>query len=417
MGRFLDTILQAQFDASVDLNFIKKLYDFLKPEELKEEFTKRAEPLNKTRAVKANFDKFYVNAIAHYLTNVYGLDNKISKTFVHPSGSTVNVKSVSKYLKSLKYNRFSQNIIRKLEKYDGGYIATFQSGLQRDLGIKELLRFISKSHLVGERTVFLTDYNDNYASTTPVTQLVSFADKLTTSVGAEVSLSQSEKILTLTQTNQDDWVLVQSGNLNGSTILFNGVEKVATFQLLTDQWFNKYGLTGCLNFYNPKFPNTIIEVVAGVCEDSIIIVNSMGTIDSILVTGAFADALDINFSIIDISRVDIDNAGNDCLDVGGGSYQVGITVLINYDDKGVSVGEVSTLFAKGVELSSIDIGVSSKDLSKVEILDAQFKDVAVCIEVIQKKQEFGGAWLQVSNLECDGIIEVDKHSEFKKSLQ
>ena len=143
----------------------------------------------------------------------------------------------------------------------------------------------------------------------------------------------------------------------------------------------------------------------------------MGTIDSILVTGAFADALDINFSIIDISRVDIDNAGNDCLDVGGGSYQVGITVLINYDDKGVSVGEVSTLFAKGVELSSIDIGVSSKDLSKVEILDAQFKDVAVCIEVIQKKQEFGGAWLQVSNLECDGIIEVDKHSEFKKSLQ
>ena len=100
----------------------------------------------------------------------------------------------------------------------------------------------------------------------------------------------------------------------------------------------------------------------------------------------------------------------------GGSYQVDKMVLMNCKDKGVSVGEGSTLFAKGVELSIVDTGVSSKDSTKVKILDAQFKDVAVCIEVKQKKQEFGGASLKVVNLECDGIVEVDKHSVFKEGL-
>ena len=152
------------------------------------------------------------------------------------------------------------------------------------------------------------------------------------------------------------------------------------------------------------------------CEDSVNIVNSTGLIGSILVSGAFADALDIDFSTVDISQVSIDNAGNDCLDVSFGNYKIGLINLLNCDDKGVSVGEGSTLSAKEMHLSGANIGVSSKDLSKVEILNAKFKNVAVCIEVIQKKQEFGGAALQVGNLDCDGIIEVDKHSEFKAGL-
>jgi hypothetical protein len=313
----------------------------------------------------------------------------------------------------LKTTKISQKIISKLEKSPGGYLATFQSGLQKYLSIKEVSRVITKNHLDNERTVFLGDYVDNPEWKTPVTKVVSFAEKLTTSAGVKVSVSVSDKVLTLTQTNQDDWVLIQSGDLNGWKILFNGVETVTNSKLLTDQRFNKYGLSGCLNLYDSKFQNTIIEVVGGGCEDSVNIITSTGSIDSISVSGAFADALDIDFSVIRISKVNIQDAGNDCLDVSGGRYQVDVMFLINCDDKGVSVGEGSTLFAKGVELNSANIGVSSKDLSQVEILDAQFKDVTVCIEIMQKKQEFGGASLMVANLKCAGIVDVDKNSVYK----
>ncbi len=68
-------------------------------------------------------------------------------------------------------------------------------------------------------------------------------------------------------------------------------------------------------------------------------------------------------------------------------------------------------------MSSAEIGVSSKDLSKVEILEARFKDVNVCVEVMQKKQEFGGGHLLIENLECDGVAEVDKHSLYEAGLQ
>ena len=52
--------------------------------------------------------------------------------------------------------------------------------------------------------------------------------------------------------------------------------------------------------------------------------------------------------------------------------------------------------------------------SNVEILDVQIENSNVCIEVKQKKQEFGGAFMLVGKLRCNGVTEVDKNSTFKK---
>jgi len=410
-------LLLTQLDAAIDRSFVDNIADLLNSKKLKLDFTKRAEPLNKLRFQKVNFDKFYDNAIAQYLSNVQVLNDETSKISVRRSSFTLNERSISNYLESLKSNKFSQNIIRKLRETANGYTATFQSGLQADLSIEEVARLIAKNNLHGERTVFLGDYVGNREPIAPITRTVGFADNLTVSAGVKMSISQAEKKITLTQTNQDDWVLIQSGDLNGWEISFIGIRKVIDSELSTDQRFNKYGLTGCLNFYNSKFQNTKINVVGGVCEDSVNIINSTGSIDAILVSDAFADALDIDFSSISMSQVSINNAGNDCLDVSGGNYKIRLIELMNCDDKGISVGEGSTLSAKEVLLRSANIGVASKDLSQVKILDAKFENVAVCIEVKQKKQEFGGAALHVGNFECDGIVEVDKHSEFKAGLQ
>ena len=411
---FANELLKKQLKFDISPNFIKRIQKVLKSEKLKKEFIKRAETLNDTQFLKVDFGEFYNNAIVNYMSNIQLLNNKTSIIFDKTSDISLSKSPIPIYLDALRNTTVDQKIIRKLKQSTDGYIGTFQSGSRKSLSIKDISDIIVRNQLDEERTVFLGDYVKSKETIPSVIKLTNFLGKLTTSKGVEVIVSQSDKTMTFKQTNQDDWVLIQSGDLTGWNFFFYGVEKKTNSQLLNDQRFNELGLTGCLNFYESKFQNTKIEVVGGICEDSVNIVASKGLIDSITIESAFADALDIDFSKINISKVNIQNAGNDCLDFSSGSYQVDTSTLIDCADKGISVGEGSTFFAKEIKLINASIGVSSKDFSNVEILDVQIENSNVCIEVKQKKQEFGGAFMLVGKLRCNGVTEVDKNSTFKK---
>ena len=417
MNITLNSILSKGFTTNIAPNFIDKIANLSNFGELRVEFSRRAEPLNKSKILEVNFDKFFDDAVAQYFKNVQFLGKKITNMLTDLNENKMDGKSMLTFIQSSRNLGVSQNLIRKLEALNEGYTATFQSGNKQNLSIKDVSRVIARNNLDGERTVFLGNNLNNDLQTNVIYHPVRFAKKLTTSAGVEVNVSESEKILTFTQKKENDWVLIQSGELSGWKIQFNGIQKANNSKLMTDQRFNQNGLTGCINFYKSNFQNITIKVVGGVCEDSINIINSTGSIKSVSVDGSFADAIDIDFSIIDIAQIYVNDAGNDCFDVSGGSYRVSNIYLSNCSDKGVSVGEGSTLFATAIELNSAYIGVSSKDLSKVEIKEARFKDVNVCVEAMQKKQEFGGGYLLVENLECDGIVEVDKHSLYEAGLR
>ena len=412
-----NSILSKGFTTNIAPNFIDKITNLSNPGELKAMFSERAEPLNKSKILKVNFDKFFDDSVAQYIENVQFLIKKITNMLTDVNENEMDKKSTLTFTQFLKNSGISQNTIQKLEILNEGYLATFESGKKQHLTTKDVSRVLSRSKLDGERTVFLDSNLSNDVQTNVIYHPVRFAKKLTTSAGVEVRVSESEKIVTFTQKKENDWVLIQSGDFSGWKIQFNGIQKTNNSKLLTDQRFNQNGLTGCINFYKSNFQNTTINVVGGVCEDSINIINSHGALKSVSVNGAFADAIDIDFSTIDISQIYVNNAGNDCFDVSGGSYQFSNAYLSNCSDKGVSVGEGSTLFATAIDLNSAYIGVSSKDFSKVEILESQFKDVNFCVEAMQKKQEFGGGSLLIENIECDGILEVDQHSLYKVGLQ
>ena len=416
IGRPLDTILSAGFSDNVSPNFIDKIADLLNSEVLRAEFSDRVRAFNKSKISKVNFENFFNDAIAQYFENVQYLDNKITNMLTDLNENKMNRESKLNFLEAVKSSGVSQNHIQKLEVLDGKYIATFHSGNQQTISIKDVSKVISRNNLNGERTVFIGNNSYNELQKNVINHPVSFAKKLTMSAGVEVRVSETEKILTFIQKKENDWVLIHSGEFNGWKIEFNGIQKTNNSKLLTNQRFNQNGITGCINFYKSNFQNTTIKVSGGVCEDSINIINSSGALKSVSVDSAFADAIDIDFSIIDISEIYVVDAGNDCFDVSGGSYRVSNIYLNNCLDKGVSVGEGSTLFATNMELNSANIGVSSKDLSKVEILNAQLNDINVCLEALQKKQEFGGGSMTVENLECDGIVEVDINSVYEEVL-
>ena len=74
------------------------------------------------------------------------------------------------------------------------------------------------------------------------------------------------------------------------------------------------------------------------------------------------------------------------------------------------MGEQSILKSIEAKIDSADIGVSSKDLSAVYLGSAKFNQVKTCVELKHKKQEFGGGYLKVDNLSCDGDKKIDDHS-------
>ena len=154
---------------------------------------------------------------------------------------------------------------------------------------------------------------------------------------------------------------------------------------------------------------------SGRCEDSINFIDSDGEGVSLTVKDAFADAVDADFSRLSFSNLEVVNAGNDCFDVSNGQYFVRRSILNQCQDKAISVGEMSNFWGKDVFVRNANIGVSSKDSSRVLIESFHAIEVAQCAEAKRKKQEFGGAILKMTNHNCESSYEVDSESKILKS--
>tara|TARA_B100000401_G_scaffold437247_1_gene382399 strand:+ start:4074 stop:6305 length:2232 start_codon:yes stop_codon:yes gene_type:complete len=224
-----------------------------------------------------------------------------------------------------------------------------------------------------------------------------------------IEINQEAKKIEIKQSSADNWILFKNVNLRDWHISFLGLSNDDTKQ--SKQRFNDMGLTGCLNFYETTFYNTDIVVKGGQCEDSLNIISSEGKIRLIDIKNAYADAIDMDFSKVEVSELTIEKAGNDCFDVSGGKYMIENAFLSFCGDKGISVGELSELTLNNGKITDANIGLSTKDFSISEIERISLKNVNICIEAIQKKQEFGGGKAIIANLEdCNSKLINDKDS-------
>ncbi|MEM7546034.1 MAG: hypothetical protein AAF367_10910 [Pseudomonadota bacterium] len=225
--------------------------------------------------------------------------------------------------------------------------------------------------------------------------------------GARVVWDDAQQELSFIQDQVGDWFLIEGGVLNNITINFVAA---SGRQAAIEQRFNEFGVTGCLTFFDVEFRNPEISASGGGCEDVVNIVGGHGEIQKLTVAKAPFDAIDLDFVNIEVAQVHIQNAGNDCLDVSSGHYEIGLMVAEDCGDKGLSVGEASRMTVHEMTLSRSGIGVSSKDSSAVDISLANFLDTPLCFEAYKKKQEFDGAILRFGSLACDGSANVDAMS-------
>jgi hypothetical protein len=220
-----------------------------------------------------------------------------------------------------------------------------------------------------------------------------FILKYNKDIKAEID-SQNKKIK-IEQISNAGRVIITGEKLEGWSIFFEGSQNII------DKIPNDYlGLAGCLTLLDIEVIDVSLSSKNSTCEDSINFIRVKGDVKAVSIFDSISDALDIDFSQININYVEIKNAKNDCLDLSYGNYLVNKIHLENCGDKAISVGEKSNAVFKKVKINQSKVGVAVKDTSFVKVENSEISQSAICFSAYRKKQEFSGAKIKILQTNC-----------------
>jgi len=352
-------------------------------------------------------DEFFENALLKFNENYEAVLFRLRQLKGNRKNIFNNDNILTAYRDLQSEYGIHQRLFSSVVREGDAYKADLLEGDHVALGENELANLVSDNLLDSNRSILLPYPNSKSAEYEQKTAMGTFVY----TPGISIDIDYDNHHVRISQTKPSDWVLLKDGNFTNWSLVFSGSASDLPSKQSLGQRFNESGMTGCVNFYNVNFSGASINVQNGACEDGLNIVSSTGEIIKIIVTDAFSDAVDIDFSSINIGLVEVKNAGNDCIDVSGGSYIVSQVIVSGCNDKGISIGEKSFFSVNDASISAFGIGISSKDLSEVIANIVNIRDTPTCFESIRKKQEFGGAMLSIETLDCEGGRFVDSESE------
>ena len=117
--------------------------------------------------------------------------------------------------------------------------------------------------------------------------------------------------------------------------------------------------------------------------------------DHINIHHTLSDGFDADFCTGEIKNSVFSNTGNDGMDFSGSQITIGGTRIDNAGDKGISVGEDSSVKVWNAHITNSNIGVASKDLSFLSIFYIKMEDCVTGYAAYQKKPEFGPGKIEV----------------------
>lgn len=403
---YWEKLLSKFFISEINTDFYDNFKSILYSETLKRDFENRIK--------SKNIDTYFFNtSISIYLNNINEIIKLLNNTnFINVAKPSKN-ENINSYLNFQNTNNIKQNLINSLIRIDDNYKVKFIDNKIKTLSEDEVRDVISKNIFENSRTVLI---NNNYKFFDDINHFEKlypdFPGKIFVTNGVKIDYDSKGKTITFKQSNNDDWVLLDSSNLNDWKITFFGVIESSKSNLSNEQRFNNYNLTGCLTIRNSEMNNVDIYISNGTCEDSLNIIKSYGIINNIIVDNSYQDSVDLDFSSLNISNIEVKNSGNDCVDVSGGNYVIKSVKVESCFDKGISVGEKSNFKSDMTIIKKSNIGISSKDFSSTILNFLDASDVNFCAEVLKKKQEFGGARLEIINHNCFAMFNVDENSNY-----
>jgi len=137
-------------------------------------------------------------------------------------------------------------------------------------------------------------------------------------------------------------------------------------------------------------------------EDALNIIRSEFEITDCVFEGNRSDAFDSDFSHGTITGTRFLSTGNDAIDTSGSILKSSDIVISDAGDKGISIGEASTMDGRNITIRTSGIAVSSKDNSTFALNEIDLKENALAFALFQKKPEYGPTQGRVRELNIAG---------------
>ena len=148
--------------------------------------------------------------------------------------------------------------------------------------------------------------------------------------------------------------------------------------------------TGAVAFHDGDITVEQCRFVDSQAEDALNVKDSAVTIRDSYFSGMRSDAVDLDFTHGVVERSHFLAPGGDAIDFSGSQVTVSGCRIEGAGDKGISVGERSTVRIVDSFLRGNEIGVAVKDLSKADIEQCTFIDHPQAVMAYRKKPIFGG---------------------------
>ena len=211
----------------------------------------------------------------------------------------------------------------------------------------------------------------------------------------KVEIDSQNKKIKIKQTSNAGRAIITGKRLEGWDVTFEGSQNI-----INNIPKDYLGLTGCLTLLDIEVIDISLYSKNSTCEDAINFIRTKGDVKTVNILDSMSDALDIDFSHININQVEIRNAKNDCLDLSYGNYLINKINIKNCGDKGISVGEKSNAVFKEVKINHSNIAVAVKDTSFVKVESSEIFHSPICFSAYRKKQEFAGAKIKILQTNC-----------------
>ncbi|MEP2935978.1 MAG: right-handed parallel beta-helix repeat-containing protein [Gilvibacter sp.] len=197
-------------------------------------------------------------------------------------------------------------------------------------------------------------------------------------------------------------IIITSDGTGGGVFIAYGKNKTlidgCEFINLSNPKMHGWELSGAVNIYDTEVSISNSLFAKNRCEDGLNIIRSDFTIDGSTFKDTQSDAFDGDFVNGSITNSSFVNSGNDGIDVSGSQISLDQIEIFNPSDKGISGGEASAITGKDIKISGGEIGIVSKDLSKVTLDDITIEDTRLGLSAFQKKTEYGIGAIEITNL-------------------
>jgi hypothetical protein len=230
----------------------------------------------------------------------------------------------------------------------------------------------------------------------------------------DFEIDNDNKKVTFTKNNNYGNVLFFESSLDGWQINFKNNKNL----IKAYPGIDKNSLTGCVNFYDMKIKNLIININGSNCEDAVNFVRTIGSVKNVNIKDSYFDSVDADFSNLVFQDIVVEKSNNDCLDFSFGKYEIKKGEISDCKDKGISAGELSILNVTNLNIKDSKSAVTSKDYAQVFIKDSIFNNIKYCLQSYNKKQEFSGGFIKAENIICNNFekkLQVDKASKIVKT--